>query len=127
MIPSRSGNIALALLTIAAGLLIHLRGAVLGETAQDIIGDILYAMMIAWWLGALVPNARLISRSAGAYAMCAAVEASQLWHAPGITALRATRVGQLILGSGFDTRDLFAYAFGVATAALIELAMRRKG
>ncbi len=117
--------VALALTTIAFGLLIHLRGASLGTTAQDVIGDTLYAMMIAWWIGALVPDARLIARSAAAYAVCASIEVSQLWHAPVIDAMRATRLGRLVLGSGFDTLDLAAYAIGIASAAILELITRR--
>ena len=117
--------VALALATIALGLLIHLRGSSLGSTAQDIMGDGLYAMMIAWWIGAVAPNVRLLARSAAAYALCASIEVSQLWHAPVIDVIRATRLGALVLGSGFDPRDLASYACGVAIAAILELNVQR--
>jgi hypothetical protein len=51
------------------------------------------------------------------------VEVSQLYHAPAIDALRATFVGALVLGSGFDLRDLAAYALGVASALLLDVAL----
>ncbi len=118
---TRTSYIAAALLTITAGLLVHLRGEALGSAARDMIGDALWAAMIAWWVGALVPRARLPSRSAAAYAICAVVEVSQLYHTPWLDALRATTVGHLVLGSGFDPRDLAAYAVGVAGAGLFEV------
>jgi hypothetical protein len=34
--------------------------------------------------------------------------------------VRATQVGHLVLGSGFEARDFAAYAVGVALAAVIE-------
>lgn len=117
--------VALALGTIAIGLLVHLSGAVPGATVRDVAGDALWAMMIAWWVGAIAPRAPLMARSGVAYAVCAVVEASQLWHAPAPDALRATRLGHLVLGSGFDARDLAAYALGVAAAALLERLVRQ--
>ncbi len=118
--------VVLAVSTIAVGLLVHLRGAVLGATTRDVLGDALWAAMIAWWLGAAAPAARLAVRSAVAYAVCVAVELSQLYHAPFLDTVRATRLGHLVLGSGFDARDLVAYAVGIAGAALLELVLRRR-
>jgi hypothetical protein len=92
----------------------------LDAAVRDVLGDALWAAMIAWWVGALAPGASLVRRGAAAYGVCVAVELSQLYHAPGIDAVRATRVGHLVLGSGFDPRDLVAYAGGVAAAVLIE-------
>jgi len=120
MIRRRAGFLASACATIAAGLAVHLRGAALGPVARDVLGDALWAMMIAWWAGALAPGARLAARSAVAYAVCACVEVSQLYHAPALDAVRATTLGHLVLGSGFDPRDLVAYGAGVALAAALE-------
>ena len=120
IIRRRTTFLALACATIAVGVVVHLRGAALGSVARDALGDALWAMMIAWWAGVLAPRARLAVRSTAAYAVCAAVEVSQLYHAPALDAARATTVGQLVLGSGFDPRDLAAYGAGVALAALLE-------
>ena len=38
---------------------------------------------------------------------------------------RRTRIGHLVLGSGFDRRDLLAYAAGVLATVLLERAWRR--
>jgi hypothetical protein len=118
----RAAFLALACATIAAGLLVHLRGAALGPAARDVLGDALWALMIAAWAGVLAPRARCRARSLVAYAVCVGVEVSQLYHAPALDAARATPVGHLVLGSGFDPRDLVAYAMGVALAALLESA-----
>jgi Protein of unknown function (DUF2809) len=118
---ARASYLALVLATIAVGLLVHLRGAALGAVARDVLGDALWAAMIAWWAGALAPRARLTARGAAAFAVCVVVEASQLFHAPALDAVRATRAGHLVLGSGFDRRDFVAYAAGVAGAMLLEV------
>lgn len=119
----RATYVALAVVTMAAGFFVHMHGKPLGLVARDVIGDALWAAMIAWWAGALAPSAQLAVRSTVALAICFAVEASQLYHAPSIDAVRHTFVGHLLLGSGFDPRDLAAYAAGIAGAILLELAL----
>ena len=118
----RAIYIVLALVTITVGLLVHLRGTVLDPVVRDATGDALWAAMVTWGVGALAPVARPVTRGAAAYAVCLGVEVSQLYHAPAIDAVRATLVGTLVLGSGFDLRDLAAYAVGVASAVLLDVA-----
>jgi hypothetical protein len=48
------------------------------------------------------------------------VELSQLYHAAALDAVRATTAGHLVLGSGFDLRDLVAYGVGVGLVALLD-------
>jgi hypothetical protein len=116
---------AFALVTIAIGLLVHLRGAALGKNARDVAGDALWAMMIVWWVSALAPAVHRTARGAVAYAVCVTVELSQIYHGPTVDAIRATTLGSLVLGSGFDPRDLAAYAAGVVAAMLIDAALGR--
>jgi hypothetical protein len=116
----RTTYLALALATIAIGLIVHLRGMMLGPRVRDILGDALWAMMIVWWISAIAPSLRGAMRYGIAYAICAAVEVSQAFHTPMLDAIRANRLGQLVLGSGFDPRDLLAYAAGVIVAALLD-------
>jgi len=53
---ARLRYLLLAVGTIAAGLAVHLGGrGVLAPAARDVLGDALWAMMMAWWLGALAP------------------------------------------------------------------------
>jgi hypothetical protein len=118
--------VALAVGTIGVGLLVHRRGDALPPALRDILGDALWAMMMTWWIGALLPSVRLPVRAAVASAVCFAVEFSQLYQSPQINALRATTLGHLLLGSDFDERDLVAYTSGVLVAALIEYAVTRR-
>jgi hypothetical protein len=122
---TRARYVALALGTIALGLVVHLRGAMLPADVRDVLGDALWAMMIVWWTGALAPRATLATRGLAALAVCFAVELSQRLHTPTLDAIRGTTAGHLVLGSGFDPRDLAAYTLGVVAALLLERARYR--
>ncbi len=96
---------------------------------RDVLGDLLWASMVYWWIGALTPRTRQIRRGSATLALGVTVELSQLYHTPALDSFRGTRVGHLFLGSGFDPRDLVAYTLGVAVAVLGEAwvaALRRK-
>jgi len=89
-------------------------------------GDTLWAAMI-YFLGAFLWNrARTVPLAAGALCFSWAVEVSQLYQAPWINAIRATRLGGLVLGFGFLWSDLLCYTAGVALAVGIDLAIHRK-
>ena len=60
----RLAYVALALITIGVGSLVHLGGGSLAADVRDVAGDALWAMMIVWWLGAITPLAGLIGRGA---------------------------------------------------------------
>lgn len=125
LISRRVLYISLAMLTIVCGLLVHLHGSGISTGARDKLGDALWAAMILWLVSAAASHARLITRVATAYTICAAVELSQLYHAHWIDVIRATAVGHLLLGSGFDRGDLNAYALGVVCAALLDKVLVR--
>ena len=122
---ARLRYVALAVGTIALGLLVHRGGGALPPALRDVAGDALWAVMMTWWISALVPHARLSRRAAAALAVCVCVELSQLVRDPGLNALRATTLGHLLLGSDFDPRDLFAYTAGVLAAVLFEFVVCR--
>ena len=111
---------AFAVVTIFAGIGVHFHGAPLGYTVRDIIGDALWGMMIYWWVAAVAPEAAVRVRASVAVAICIAVELSQLVAFPLLDTLRHTLLGHMILGSGFDVRDFFAYGAGVAVAFVLE-------
>jgi hypothetical protein len=123
---TRASYIALALGTIALGLGVHWRGGALGSTRRDVLGDALWAVMVAWWVGAVAPTASLRLRTAAALAVCLGVEVSQLYHTPVLDAVRSTTAGDWIPGSGFDPRDLMAYTLGVLAAAVLERGLARQ-
>lgn len=107
----------MAVSTIVVGLAVH-RLAPAGA-ARDIAGDALWAAMMCWWVSAHWPAKPIAWRAGVALGISWAVEFSQLWHAPWLDQLRATRLGPLVLGSGFDSRDLASYAVGVLLAGAL--------
>ena len=115
--PSRLRAAAMAIATIIAGLAAHRLAA--PSTARDIAGDALWASMMFWWVTVLWPTGLVSMRAAAALAISWVVEFSQLMHAPWLEQLRATRLGPLVLGTGFDPRDLASYAVGVLLAWFI--------
>lgn len=122
----RIAYVGLALATIGVGLTVHLGGRALPPALRDVAGDALWAAMIACWVGAVAPTSGLRTRAA--VAVCVGVELSQRVHAPTLDAVRATRLGHLVLGSDYDPRDLVAYAAGIAVVAGVErgIAARRR-
>ncbi len=80
------------------------------------IGDALYATAV--WFGAALVAPRTPRRTliAAAFGLSALVEISQLVHWPWLDHVRGTLPGRLLLGQGFQTSDLLAYAVGVAFA-----------
>lgn len=116
----RTAYAAVAAAAILAGLAVHLHGAAFGTTTRDVIGDMLWALMMAAILSVISPQTTLRIRGFSALCTCFAVEFSQLLHTPSLDQLRSTFVGHLVLGSGFDARDLFAYAGGIAVFAIVE-------
>jgi hypothetical protein len=116
---------AAAIATMLLGLWVHRGGLALGPDARDVAGDALWACMMAWIVAVMVPGASMLIRGAVAFAISCAVEFSQLVHTPALDAVRATTIGGLVLGSGFNPRDLAAYAGGVALAIALESIVRR--
>lgn len=89
------------------------------------LGDALWALMMYWLVSAGLPASHRLTRGGIALAICWAVEFSQRYHAPWLDAWRATTIGHLVLGSGFDPRDLGAYAVGILTGLRLEAGLLR--
>lgn len=112
--------LALAGATIVAGLLLQAIRSGLPMAAADILGDALWGLMIYWLVGAALPETGRLRRMVIALLTCWAVEFSQLYHAAWLDAWRTTTLGRLVLGSGFDSRDLAAYGLGVLLGFRLE-------
>ena len=117
---------ALAAVTIGVGLLVHLHGHSLPADVRDILGDMLWAAMIYWVLAFIAPGAPRAWLAAAAIGICFAVEFSQMLNNPALRAARSSLIGHLILGSDYDTRDLFAYRAGVIAASLVDRRLIRR-
>jgi hypothetical protein len=84
------------------------------------LGDAIWASMIFVLLAIVLKKVSTARVALASLLFCYAIEITQLYHAPWIDTLRATRIGGLILGFGFLWSDLVAYAVGVAAAAIVE-------
>jgi hypothetical protein len=123
---SRWRYVAATAITILAGLASRAYRAHLPWWLAKNAGDALYATMVFWGLGLLAPRASTARIAVAAVAFCFAIEASQLYRAPWIDAVRETLPGRLVLGQGFHAFDLVCYLIGVALGAGLELAVRRR-
>src|SRR5262245_4741738 len=90
-------------------------------------GDALWAGMVFWIVALLRPELATVRVALAALAIAVCVEFSQLYHAPWIDALRASRLGALVLGRGFVWSDLVSYAAGVALMTAVDVWFTRRG
>lgn len=84
------------------------------------IGDVLWALMV--FLGFAFAFRRWSTKAVALAALLFSfgIEISQLYHAPWIDSLRATRLGGLILGFMFVWSDLLCYSVGVLIGVFAE-------
>jgi uncharacterized protein DUF2809 len=122
---SRAAQAALVAITIILGLASRRYAAHLPSWLAKNAGDALYATMMFWGIGLLWPRASTWRVALAAIAVCFAIEASQLYHGAGLDAVRATRLGALVLGSGFHALDLLCYVVGAGLGAAVEITARR--
>ncbi len=121
---SRPLYLLLAAATVALGLATRRFRGVLPHAIAAYAGDVLWAAMVYLLLAAVWNRAAIRLVTAGAAIFSLALELSQLYHAPWISAVRQTRLGGLVLGFGFLWSDLACYAAGIALAASLDLAIR---
>lgn len=115
----------LAALTLAAGLIAHqVATGILG----DIVSDALYAVLIYLLFVFLLPRQARSLPAALAIIFCTGIELLQLTEIPGQVA-ETFPPAVLVLGAGFDQRDILVYAFAVICAMVLDIAissMRRR-
>lgn len=119
---SRAVYAALLVATVLLGLGSRRYGDALPPFVARYVGDALWATMVMWLHALAWPRATTARLALGALAIAYAVELSQLYRAPLIDAMRASRVGALVLGQGFLWSDLVCYAAGVAIGVIVDIA-----
>jgi hypothetical protein len=116
----------LAVGVVAAGLLWRSGLFPLPQWLSNNGGDALWALMVFVGFGFLLPRASTLTVALLALGVAWGVEFSQLYHAPGIDAVRVTIPGRLLLGNTFNWPDLIAYAVGIALGAWVEWRWRTR-
>jgi hypothetical protein len=122
---SRARFLLLALGTVALGLASRRFADALPAAVGAYAGDVLWAAMVYLLMAAAWPSASIRRIAVAAAIFALAVELGQLYHAPWIDAVRATRMGGLVLGFGFLWSDLACYAAGIALAAALDHRLAR--
>ncbi|WP_223628529.1 DUF2809 domain-containing protein [Microbacterium sp. EST19A] len=111
----------LAAVTVGLGLLFHRS---VGGTIGDIAGDALYAVLIYLLVVLVAPGAPRPVVAVIAFAVCTGVELLQLTALPREWAAVFPPI-EIVLGSGFDPRDIVVYAAAVAAASVVDIAVTR--
>ncbi len=114
----------LILLTIACGL--ASRTSIIPNLIYPYLGDALYATMSFFIFGWLLQKQKTLTIALTALVFCFLIETAQLIQADWLIAIRTSRVGALVLGSGFLWSDLVAYVFGVMLGAMVEILFIKK-
>ena len=84
------------------------------------LGDIFYTLMVFFLLGLFFPTMHSLKLTFLAIISCFLIELSQLYQADWINAIRATRLGGLLLGFGFLWSDMASYLMGGLLGFTIE-------
>jgi hypothetical protein len=117
---NRCIHLLLLVITIAAGLASRHFSAYLPHWVQLYLGDALWAFMVFLLFGFIFPAKTSLWVALLTLAFSYCIEISQLYHAPWIDALRANRLGGLVLGFGFLWSDLVCYTVGVGFGYVME-------
>jgi hypothetical protein len=107
-------------LTICTGLFVRLKKQWFPDIINLYLGDILYAFMMFYIVSFFAVSKSRNTRAVTALAICYCIEASQLYQADWINAVRETIPGKLVLGTGFLWSDILAYSIGVFLACIVD-------
>jgi hypothetical protein len=134
MHPERQRSPSVSLVLIALGVTLGLGSRRYAEHLPGFVaayaGDMLWAFVAYLMIGLLLPAVSPWRVALVAISFATGIEASQLYHAPWIDAIRRTTLGGLALGYGFLWSDLACYAtgvgLGVVTKCLASSVVRRR-
>jgi len=113
-------------ITIVTGLASRHFANLLPPWVHLYLGDALWALMVFWLIGIIFNKKASLWIALSALLFSYSIEISQLYHAPWIDALRANRLGGLVLGYGFLWSDLISYTIGVGFGYAMELIFLKK-
>jgi len=117
---NRSLFLLLSILSIVLGLISRKIAAYLPDFINLGLGDTLWAMMVYLLVASIFCRWSIARTALVSLTFCYLIEVSQLYHAPWIDSIRATRLGGLVLGFGFLWSDILAYTLGVAGVSIFE-------
>jgi len=122
---SRVQYTILTVSVLLLGLAARKFGTYLPEFVNAYIGDTLWALMVFFGVAFVFHRQSTARVALLALLFSFGIEISQLYHAPWIDSVRATRLGGLVLGFGFLWTDLLCYSVGIVAGAWIDSQMAR--
>lgn len=90
-------------------------------------GDILYATMAFWLVVFLFPRLSTLRAALAATLFCFGIESLKFYEAGWMVAIRHSKAGALVFGSGFHVSNLICYLIGVLLAVGIDAAIKQIG
>lgn len=87
---------------------------------RNFVGDGLWALMVFLGIAFVFRRWAVRAVALAAFLFSVGIELSQLYQAPWINNLRASRLGGLVLGFGFLWSDIICYVVGLACGVLID-------
>ena len=122
MLATNRNRIVYGLLTLSVLLLGLASRRFFGEIpfVKTYVGDALWALMVFFGIAFTVNRWSAKAVALATILVSFSIEISQLYHAPWIDSLRATRLGGLGLGFSFVWSDLLCYTIGVLIGFVIE-------
>ena len=123
---NRTYYLLFTVITILSGLASRHYPGVLPTWVESYLGDSLWALMVFLMAGFIfhTKSTRWVALVGLIFSYC--IEVSQLYHAPWIDAVRANRLGGLVLGFGFLWSDLVCYTVGIGFGVMMEKIFLKK-
>ena len=84
------------------------------------LGDVLWAFCVYLIIGCLFPRLSTLKVFLFTILFAYSIEATQLYRAPWIDAIRADKLVTLVLGHGFMWTDIFSYTFGSVLGVIFD-------
>lgn len=103
------------------------RTSMMSDFVIAYVGDVLWGVMFYLLFACAFPAARVLRLWLLATAATELIELSELYRAPSILELRATRLGGLMLGHQFAWSDVLCVAIGTTTACVLDWVQLRRG
>ena len=89
------------------------------------LGDILWALCVYLFIAIIFPRFSTLKVFLITIIFAYLVEISQLYSAPWIDNIRANKLVALVLGYGFQWKDLFSYAVGAVLGTIFDMIYRK--
>lgn len=118
--PTRWPYLASAILVLLLGYGARHYSALLPSFIGTYAPDTLWALLVLLLIATAKPDMTPWRTALIAFVFAYAIEFSQLYQAPWINDIRATRLGGLVLGHGFLWSDLICYSVGIGIGALLD-------